>query len=101
MSKPIINTESTPIINIESISIINPESIDNNPRCCKKYYPRVPYTHINYLIDDCTNSPFRGDSDLPPLNGIYHPADPLIFCGLCTLVLDTLCCIPMYLILTR
>ena len=86
---------STPIIHSESTSIIDSKlPINDRPRCCKKYYPRVPYTHINYLIDDCITRSYKGDMIFlltPPA----HPPEPLIFCGLCTIVLDILCCIPM------
>lgn len=97
MSPPIIHSESTPIIHTELTPIINSElPINEQPKCCTNYYPRVPYTHINYLIDDCITSPYTEGQDMNfSLTPPPHPADPLIFCGLCTLVLDILFCIPM------
>ena len=48
MSPPIIHSESTPIIHTELTPIINSElPINEQPKCCTNYYPRVPYTHIN------------------------------------------------------
>ena len=68
MSTPIIHSELTPIINSEL-------PLNEPPKCCKNYYPRVPYTYINYLIDDCITSPYTGDWDIlcciPMIFGCY------------------------------
>jgi len=82
-----IISESSPIIPNEY------ESIKKNHKCCEKYYPRLPYTHLSYLLDDCIKMWERPSIDL----GISspHPTDKLIFCCPCALVSDVLCCIPM------
>ena len=82
-----IISESTPIIPNEY------ESIKKSHKCCQKYYPRLPYTHLNYLIDDCINMWKLPSIDLGVSSP--HPTDKLIFCFPCALVGDVLCCIPM------
>ena len=27
---------------------------ESNTKCCDKHYPRMPYTHINTLVDMCS-----------------------------------------------
>ena len=64
---------------------------DTNSKCCDKHYPRMPYTHITYLIDMCSTQCSKP----------YDPANNNCGCvgGLCwfpcALFVDILCCIPM------
>ena len=64
--------------------------INTNPYfCCEKYYPRMPYTHITYLIDMCT---IQCSKPYDPAN---NNCGDLALCWFpCALLIDILCCIP-------
>ena len=70
---------------------VTPEYIPiKSPFCWENYYPRIPYTHVNYAFDICCISCEETYKNPKSLFGDLA----LCLCP-CAFLADILCCIPM------
>jgi hypothetical protein len=62
-------------------------------KCCKKHYPRCPYTHVEERFDSCCigcDKPGIGSSEHNPGDNDCSNDCALLYCP-CALILDIFC----------